>query len=119
MIKALATPLALCLLLAAGTTQAQYLNMLGASPVSKFTDADTKLMMTAIDKALANPADGVAQPWRSDSSPANGVVTVRKSYVADGRKCRDLLIANSYKTLKGEAEHMFCQDGAGQWKLVQ
>ena len=73
----------------------------------------------AIDKALANPADGVAQPWRSDSSPANGVVTVRKSYVADGRKCRDLLIANSYKTLKGEAEHMFCQDGAGQWKLVQ
>jgi hypothetical protein len=60
--KALATPLALCLLLAAGTTQAQYLNMLGASPVSKFTDADTKLMMTAIDKALANPSDGVAQP---------------------------------------------------------
>jgi surface antigen len=117
--KALATPLALCLLLAAGMAQAQYLNMLGASPVSKFTDADTKLMMTAIDKALTNPSDGVAQPWRNDASPANGVVTARKSYVADGRKCRDLLVANNYKTLKGEAEHTFCQDGAGQWKLVQ
>jgi len=37
---------------------------------------------------------------------------------SDGRKCRELLIANSYKTLKSEAVHSFCQDGSGQWKLV-
>jgi surface antigen len=119
MIKATARHFALCLLLVASTTQAQYLNILGASPVSHFNDADNKLMLAAIDKALADPADGVAQAWKNPASPASGAVTPRRSYVSDGRKCREVLIANSYKTLKGEAVHSFCQDGAGQWKLVQ
>ena len=119
MIKATARHFALCLLLVASTTQAQYLNILGASPVSHFNDADNKLMLAAIDKALADLVDGVAQAWKNPASPASGSVTARKSYVSEGRQCRDLLIANSYKTLKGEAVHTFCRDGAGQWKLVQ
>lgn len=119
MIKALARRSALCLLLVATASQAQYLNMLGASPASHFNDTDNKLMMAAIDKALADPADGVAQAWKNPATPASGAVTARKSYVSDGRKCRDLLVANSYKTLKGEGVHSFCQDGTGQWKLVQ
>jgi surface antigen len=119
MIKALARRSALCLLLVATASQAQYLNMLGASPASHFNDADNKMMLAAIDKALADPADGVAQAWKNPATPAGGAVTARKSYVSDGRKCRDLLVANSYKTLKGEGVYAFCQDGTGQWKLVQ
>jgi surface antigen len=119
MIKALARRSALCLLLVATATQAQYLNILGASPVSHFNEVDNKLMLAAIDKALADPAEGVAQAWSNPASPASGAVTARRSYVSEGRKCRDLLVANSYKTLKGEAVHAFCQDGTGQWKLVQ
>jgi hypothetical protein len=47
------------------------------------------------------------------------VVTPQKSYTSAGMKCRDLLIANSYRTLKGEAVHTFCQNTAGAWKLRQ
>lgn len=119
MTQALATRLAACLLLVATAAPAQYLNILGASPVSHFNDVDNKLMLAAIDKALADPADGTAQAWNNPASPASGAVTARRSYVSEGRKCRELLVANSYKTLKGEAVHSFCQDGAGQWKLVQ
>lgn len=121
MTKAFARRAALsCLLLFAATaSQAQFLNILGASPVTFFTEADNKLMLAAIDHALADPADGVAKEWNNPATPASGSVTARRSYVADGRKCRDLLVANSFKTLKGEAVHAFCQDGAGQWKLQQ
>jgi surface antigen len=119
MINTLARLCMLCLLFAASAAQAQYLNMLGASPMSHFNEADNKLMLATIDKALADPAEGVPMAWKNDATPASGMVTIQKSYVAEGRRCRDLLLANAYKTLKSEASHTFCQDGAGQWKLLQ
>lgn len=109
----------ICLGLGAAATQAQSLNLIGASPVSRFNEADLQLMMAAVDRALADPANGVAQAWRNDATGASGVVTARRSYDAEGRKCRELLVANSFRTLRGEAEHSFCQDGTGRWKLVQ
>jgi surface antigen len=93
--------------------------MLATTPVSQFNEADNKLFMAAIDKALAESADGVALAWKNERTPAAGVVTPQKSYVSDGMKCRDLLIANSYKTLKGEAVHTFCQTSGGKWRLRQ
>jgi surface antigen len=110
---------ALCLLLATGMAQAQFLNTLGASPVSRFNATDNQLMWAAVNKVLADPADGVALAWKNDASPASGVVTAQRTYASDGRKCRDLLVANSFQTLRGEAVHTFCEDGSGQWKLRQ
>jgi surface antigen len=106
-------------LLVATAADAQYLNLLATTPLSQFNEADNKLFQAAIDKALADGRDGVAIAWQNERTPAAGAVTPQKTYVADGLKCRDLLIANSYKTLKGEAVHTFCQDSAGQWKLRQ
>lgn len=117
MIQALVRCLTLCLL--ASMAQAQSLNLIGASPVSRFTEADLKLMMATIDRVLADPADGVAQAWNNEATAASGVVTAARSYVSEGRKCRDLIVANRFRTLRGEAEHSFCQDGTGKWKLVQ
>lgn len=117
--KAIARLTALGCLLLAGAVQAQVLNMLATTPLSHFNDTDNKLFMAAIDKSLAEGRDGVALAWRNELTPAAGVITPQKTYVSDGMRCRDLLIANSYKTLKGEAVHTFCQDGAGTWKLRQ
>ena len=107
-----------CLLIG-GAAQAQYLNLLATTPLSQFNEADNKLFMATLDKALADGADGVPIAWKNERTPAAGVVTPQKTFVSEGMKCRDLLIANSYKTLKGEAVHTFCQNSAGQWKLVQ
>ena len=74
--------------------------------------------IAAIDKALAESDDGVPLAWKNEQTPAAGVVTPQKTYVSKGMKCRDLLIANTYKTLKGEAVHTFCQNAAGKWKLL-
>jgi len=107
-----------CVLLG-GAAHGQYLNLLATTPLSQFNDADNKLFLATIDKALASGTDGVPIPWKNERTPAAGVVTPQKSYRSDGMKCRDLLIANTYKTLKGEAVHSFCQNLSGEWKLRQ
>lgn len=119
MIQVLFRCSALYLCLLAAAAQAQSLNLIGASPVSRFTQADIALMMATVDKVLADPADGVARSWNNEATSASGVVTATRSYVEGGRKCRELLVANRFRTLRGEAEHNFCQEGTGQWKLVQ
>jgi len=106
-------------LLVGAAAHAQYLNLLATTPLSQFNEADNKLFLATIDKALADGSDGVAMAWKNERTPAAGVITPQKTYVSDGLKCRDLLIANSYKSLKGEALHTFCQNSAGQWKLRQ
>lgn len=106
-------------LLCAGTAQAQYLDTLATSPMSRFNDADNRLFMATLNKALADGGDGVALAWKNERTPASGSVTPQKSFDSKGMKCRELLIANSYKTLKGEGVHTFCQNSAGKWKLLQ
>ena len=107
-----------CLLMG-GAAQAQYLDTLATTPMSRFNEADNKLFMAIVNKALAEGTDGETLTWKNERTPAAGSVTLQKSYVSKGMPCRDLLIANSYKTLKGEGVHTFCKNGAGKWKLVQ
>jgi surface antigen len=106
-------------LLCGGPAHAQYLSTLASSPVSQFNAADNKLFMATVDKALAEGTDGVPLTWKNDKSPAAGSVTPQASREVKGMPCRDLLIANSYKTLKSEGVHTFCRNAAGKWKLLQ
>jgi len=106
-------------MLGACAAHAQVLNTLGASPVSHFSETDNKLFMAAIDRALAEGKDGQGIEWKNDSSAASGMVTVLQSSVVNGMKCRELRIANAYKTLRGEGTYTFCQNSSAQWKLLQ
>lgn len=110
----LATALSLLL---AGTADAQILGAVADSPVSRFSAADNRLFLAAIDKALTDNADGTELAWHSDESPARGSVTPQRSFESDGMACRDLLIANEYRARKAQSVHTFCRDKAGAWKL--
>lgn len=101
----------------AGTAHAQILNELAASPISRFSAADNKLLLGAIDKALSDKADGATLAWKSDESPAQGSVTPQRSFQTDGMRCRELLIANEYRARNARSVHTFCRDNAGAWKL--
>jgi surface antigen len=105
--------------LLSGPAHAQYLSTLATSPISRFNDTDNKLFMATIDQALKEGVDGTAIPWKNDKSPAAGSVTPQRSHESQGMPCRDLLIVNSYRTLKAEGVHTFCRDRTGKWKLAQ
>lgn len=115
--KIVALLVAVLSLLFAGTTQAQILSELAASPISRFSDADNRLFLGAIDKALSENANGVELDWKSALTPARGSVTPQRSFESDGMKCREVLIANEYRARKAQGVHTFCRDAAGAWKL--
>ena len=109
----------LCALLAGAGAQAQILNQLGASPMAQFNRTDTQLFRAAVDKALREGPEGEPVAWSNPKSPASGEVTPRSSQVIDGLQCRELLIANRFRTLRSEGVHTLCRDAAGQWRLRQ
>lgn len=115
--KAIALLAAALSLFLTGPAQAQILNELAASPISRFSAADNKLLLAAIDKALTVNADGAALEWKSDESPAQGSVTPRRSFESGGMQCREVLIANEYRSRRAQSVHTFCRDSAGAWKL--
>lgn len=96
---------------------AQILGALADSPISRFSPADNRLLLGAIDKALADNADGTELAWKSSDSPAQGSVTPQRSFEADGAACRDVLIATEYRARRAQSVHTFCRDKSGAWKL--
>lgn len=115
--KAFALLLAALGLCTSGPVRAQIVNQLAASPISRFSAADNRLLLGAIDKALSENADGAALAWKSDASPARGSVTPRRSFESGGMTCRDLLIATQYRSRSAQSMHTFCRDASGAWKL--
>lgn len=103
--------------LLAGSAHAQILSAVADSPISRFSAADKTLFLGAIDKALADNTDGAELAWHSDASPARGSVTPQRSFESNGMPCRELLIANEYRSRKAQSVHTFCRDKAGAWKL--
>lgn len=104
-------------LLLAGTAPAQILGAVADSPISRFSGADKERFLRAIDTALADKADGAELAWQSDTSPARGSVTPQRSFESNGMACRELLIANEYRSRKAQSVHTFCRDKTGKWKL--
>lgn len=96
---------------------AQILGALADSPISRFSAADNRLLLEAIDKALADNADGAELAWKSGDSPAQGSVTPQRSFDSGGDACRDLLIATEYRARRAQSVHTFCRDKSGAWRL--
>ena len=115
--KAITLLVAVLGLIATGATRAQIFNELAASPISRFNADDNRLLLGAIDKALAENADGATLAWKSEQTPAQGSVTPRRSFESDRMPCRDVEIATRYRSRSAQSVHTFCRDSSGAWKL--
>ncbi|HMN77926.1 MAG TPA: hypothetical protein PKC97_17870 [Burkholderiaceae bacterium] len=115
--KAIALLVTVAGLALAGTASGQIVGELAASPISRFNADDNRLLLGAIDKALADNADGATLEWKSEQTPAQGSVTPRRSFEADRMPCRELVIATQYRSRNAQSVHTFCRDNSGAWKL--
>ncbi len=113
-------PAALALGLA-GTLPAHALNtqFLSETPYAKFSKEDKKTLRANVGRALDETADGAVLDWKNEASGAGGSISPQKSFERDGRKCREALVRNTFKTLKGEGSYTFCRDAAGKWQLAR
>lgn len=113
-------PAALALGLAAALP-AHAINMgfLSQTPYAQFSPADKKTMKANVERALEETADGATLDWKNEASGASGSISPQRSLERDGRKCREALVRNTFKTLKGEGIYTFCRDTAGKWQLAR
>jgi surface antigen len=100
------------------TAMAQNVLPFGQGPLAAMTDADVKLMWSAIERSLDRNADGVAQEWRNPATGSHGAATPLDTKEVDGRPCRRLRIQNTAQGASGENTFTFCQQPYGAWKIV-
>lgn len=106
-------------LLACGGAAAQVgLGFLAETPVSRFNDADLRLMNGAIDKALSTAEVGTTVRWANEATSSSGEVTAQRAFEQTGRPCRDLRVVNRHRRLENSGVYTLCREG-GQWKLAQ
>ena len=105
--------------LACGGAAAQVgIGFLAETPISRFNEADLKLMNGAIDKALSAAEIGTTVRWSSDGTASSGEVTAERAFEHMGRPCRDLRVVNRHRRLENSGVYTMCREN-GQWKLAQ
>jgi hypothetical protein len=88
-------------------------NFLKGSPISRFSKEEMNLFTTTLYKMLDESPDGAANTWGDAEKNASGRIEILPQ-PANKPGCRATLIANKYKTLKGEGQYLFCKKN-GQW----
>jgi surface antigen len=106
-------------LLACGGVAAQVgIGFLAETPMSRFNEADLKLMNGAIERALSAAEIGTTVRWANEATPSSGEVTAERAFEHMGRPCRDLRVVNRHRRLENSGVYTVCREG-GQWKLAQ
>lgn len=108
---------ALAVVLAAPAA-ASNLGFLARGPMSRFNDADMKLLNEAVSQALKAKDVGVANEWRNDKSGASGSITPQRAFDERGAPCRELKVVNRHRQLESSGVYTLCRRD-GRWKLAQ
>lgn len=107
LLAAIATPVA-----------ASGLGFLSRGPMSRFNDADMKLLNSALGQALQAPADGTTFAWANEKSGASGSVTPQRLFEDSGVPCRELKVVNRHRQLEASGAYTRYRR-EGRWKLAQ
>lgn len=102
----------------AAPAAASNLGFLARGPMSRFNDADMKLLNEALGQALKATDVGTANEWRNDKSGASGSVTPQRVFNEQGAPCRELKIVNRHRQLEASGVYTLCRRD-GRWKLAQ
>ena len=109
---------AVVLLFVHGAAVAVNLRWLENSAVRYFSDEDWRLANGAADEALESRSDGEAVEWHNPKTGNSGRAVALRSLERAGNPCRELAVENRAKGMAGRSVFLFCQQPAGEWKIV-
>lgn len=97
------------------------LAFLNQAPIRYMSDADVKLMETAVTEVLDQAADGGRSDWQNEETGHSGSVTAVRSFSDNGMSCRTIQIDNRVPQATqggGSSTHDLCKVG-GEWKILR
>ncbi|MBC8007612.1 MAG: hypothetical protein H7X76_06145 [Prolixibacteraceae bacterium] len=86
-------------------------------PISRMNDEDRAIFKTALIDALERKRDGEGARWENSKTGAHGDLLPRASFEREGRRCRDLEVANSAGGLDNRLVVTLCRQADGAWKV--
>jgi surface antigen len=85
------------------------------SAIAKFTSEDIGLLKNAGRDALNNQLDQSEVQWNNPVTGNSGSVTVTNTRQIDDKTCRNALLKNNAKNIKGTLRLVLCQQTDGTW----
>ena len=85
--------------------------------ISRFVPEDIELLKTTAGDALDNHPDDTELNWNNPDSGHSGSIKVFGTREITGQTCRQVLIKNNAKTVKGSAEYLLCKQDDGNWTV--
>jgi surface antigen len=92
------------------------LRFLRDTPISRFNDADMRLMFDAGRAALDSSEPGATREWRNEKTRHSGRITVQQQFVFESRDCRRLNVESRSRSMESQTVLSVCRVG-GAWKI--
>jgi surface antigen len=89
----------------------------GNMPVRYMDDEDRALLGKAARASLDGSADGQTTSWENPKTGARGELKPVATFEEQGRRCRDLEVANSAKGRSNRLVLTLCRQDDGDWKV--
>ena len=88
------------------------------SAIAQFTPEDFDLLKAAARDVLNNQPDQKEISWNNPGTGHSGSITVLGTTEMNGQTCRDTLLKNDAKTVKGTSQYLLCQQADDTWKIT-
>jgi surface antigen len=88
------------------------------SPLAHFTPEDFELFYAAADEALNQKADDSEVSWRNPDTGHSGSVKVFGTTQVGEETCREALVINQAKSIKGSLKYFVCKQDDGKWRVT-
>lgn len=89
----------------------------GNMPLRYMDDEDRALLWKAARESLDDSADGQTTTWQNPKTGARGELKPVATFEEEGRRCRDLEVANSAKGRSNRLVLTLCRQDDGDWKV--
>ncbi len=86
-------------------------------PVRYMTDEDRDILKAAATDVLERGRDGEGKHWENPKTGAHGDLVPLASFEREGRRCRDLDVANSARGHDNRLTVTLCRQDDGDWKI--
>ena len=99
------------------TAFAANLGFLRDAPITRLSEEELATYRAFVIKTLDEDPDGKTVVWKAPKTRFTSKLTLDKSFVDSGRRCRTVKITSETDDRQMTGSHMFCKVSNGDWEF--
>jgi surface antigen len=106
------------LVVAAVPLHAQNTSFLKSAPVAYLNDEDVEILLSTLQAAMNEQADGETVTWTNSNTGHSGVISITNTHPDYDTTCRQVEMANQAAGRTGRGTFRMCKADDGKWKFA-